>query len=71
MALNIRKGIQVLEQTKPASPPAGARILYPKATGWFDLDSAGVETNLFGVKITVGTSPPSSPAVNDVWIDTT
>jgi hypothetical protein len=30
-----------------------------------------VETNLFGVKITVASTAPSSPAVNDVWIDTT
>lgn len=71
MALSIRKGIQVAEGVKPTSPPAGTRLLYAKSTGWFDLDSAGTETNLFGVKITVGTVAPSSPAVNDVWIDTT
>lgn len=27
----------------PATPSAGDRILYPKATGWFEKDSAGVE----------------------------
>lgn len=71
MALNALRGIQAPEQTKPTSPPVGARILYAKATGWFDLDSAGTETNLFGTKITVGTVAPSSPATNDIWIDTT
>lgn len=71
MALNVKKGFQVPEQTTPATPPAGNRLLYPKATGWFDMNSAGVETNLFGVKITVASTAPSSPAVNNVWIDTT
>lgn len=28
----------------PASPTAGDRLLFPKADGWYDLDSAGIET---------------------------
>jgi hypothetical protein len=71
MALSVKKGIQVPEQVTPTAPAAGSRLLYAKSTGWFDLNSAGVETNLFGVKITVASTAPSSPAVNDVWIDTT
>lgn len=71
MALPVRKGLQVPEQTTPTAPPAGTRLLYAKTGGWYDLNSAGVETNLFGVKITVATTAPSSPAVNDLWVDTT
>lgn len=50
MALSVRKGIQAPEQVTPTAPAAGSRLLYPKALGWFDLNSAGTELNLnFGV----------------------
>jgi hypothetical protein len=50
MALSVRRGIQAPEQATPTTPAAGTRMLYPKALGWFDLNSAGTELNLnFGV----------------------
>lgn len=30
----------------PGAPPAGTRLLYPKADGWFERDSTGVERRL-------------------------
>lgn len=38
--------IRATEITTPATPAAGTRLLYPKATGWFQLDSAGTESQL-------------------------
>lgn len=37
------------ETTTPATPAAGRRKLYPKATGWHDLDDAGTELQLASV----------------------
>lgn len=38
-----RTGIRAPEQSTPSTPAAGSRLLYAKSTGWYDLDSAGVE----------------------------
>lgn len=47
MPLSIRNGIRALVQSgSPANPPSGQRLLYPKADGWYDRSSAGVETLL-------------------------
>ena len=35
--------------TTVATPAAGRRVLYAKADGWYDKNSAGVETKLVGV----------------------
>jgi hypothetical protein len=43
MPILFRTGIRGTEQTLPSTPAAGIRLLYPKSTGWYDLDSAGVE----------------------------
>lgn len=43
MSLFGRLGFRSLEQSTPATPVAGQRLLYPKTTGWFEKDSAGVE----------------------------
>jgi hypothetical protein len=59
--------------TPGTSPPSNNLLLYAKADGKvYAKDSTGVETMVGpGPKVTVGTVAPSSPAVNDVWIDTT
>ena len=36
----------IIRTTTPATPPTGQRSLYPKADGWYDLSSAGVETKI-------------------------
>lgn len=48
MSLLTRKGIRGLIRTAVTgdNPPSGQRLLYPKTDGWYDRDSAGVETNL-------------------------
>jgi len=38
-----RTGIRAPEQSLPSTPASGFRLLYAKSTGWYDLDSAGVE----------------------------
>lgn len=38
-----RTGIRAPEQSLPSTPATGFRLLYAKSTGWYDLDSAGVE----------------------------
>ena len=38
--------IRGTEITTPATPAAGTRLLYPKSTGWFQLDSAGIESQI-------------------------
>lgn len=44
MGLFARLGFKSLEQASaPSTPGSGERILYPKASGWFEKDSAGVE----------------------------
>jgi hypothetical protein len=59
--------------TPGTSPPANNLLLYVKADGKvYSKDSTGVETMVGPApKTTVGTVAPSSPALNDVWIDTT
>jgi len=44
------------EASTPATPTTGRWKLYPKSTGWFFLDDAGVETPL--TSTSVSTSPP-------------
>ena len=34
------------EQTTPSVPAAGQQRLYPKTTGWYKQNSAGVETKI-------------------------
>lgn len=36
-------GFRAREISTPATPSAGDRLLYPKSTGWYEKDSAGVE----------------------------
>lgn len=43
MAVTFRLGIRAPEQSLPSTPASGYRLLYPKTTGWYELDSAGVE----------------------------
>lgn len=43
MPVYFRTGIRGPEQSLPSTPASGFRMLYPKSTGWYDLDSAGVE----------------------------
>lgn len=43
MGLFARLGFRSLEQSTPSTPSAGQRLLYPKTTGWYELDSGGVE----------------------------
>jgi hypothetical protein len=43
MGLEAKKGFQSPEMATPADPSAGERLLYPKTTGWYEKDSAGVE----------------------------
>jgi hypothetical protein len=49
MSLSLRNGLRALERAGAGTTPAaGTRLLYPKADGWYGLDSAGVETKLGG-----------------------
>jgi hypothetical protein len=43
MPVILRTGIRAPEQSTPSTPASGFRLLYPKSTGWYDLDSGGVE----------------------------
>jgi len=43
VGLLARLGFRAPEQSTPSTPAAGSRLLYAKATGWFEKDSAGVE----------------------------
>lgn len=36
----------VIRTSAPTNPPTGQRSLYPKADGWYDLSSTGVETKI-------------------------
>ena len=49
MPVILRTGIRAPEQSTPATPASGFRMLYPKSTGWYDLDSAGIERRLGAV----------------------
>lgn len=43
-AKNLLRGIEASEGTALANPTSGNRKLYPKSDGWYELDSAGVES---------------------------
>jgi hypothetical protein len=43
VSLFARLGFRSLEQSTPSTPSAGQRLLYAKTTGWYELDSGGVE----------------------------
>lgn len=43
MPVLFRTGIRAPEQSTPSTPASGFRLLYAKTTGWYDIDSAGVE----------------------------
>lgn len=60
MSVSVRNALRSLEQASgPASPAAGQRLLYPKSDGWYQKDSAGVETKLGA---TNGTKVSALPA---------
>lgn len=40
--------LEFTEQTTPSNPASGNRKIYPKSDGWYELDSAGTETQLGG-----------------------
>jgi hypothetical protein len=46
--------------------PTDAKMYARQSSGWVE-----VPDEVAGAKITVGPVAPSSPAINDVWIDTT
>lgn len=47
MSVSLRNGIGALERSgAPSSPVSGMRLLYPKADGWYGLDSTGAEVKL-------------------------
>jgi hypothetical protein len=54
-----RLGIRSLEQATPATPAAGQRALYAKSTGWYDLNSAGVESPIGGEPISTSYLAPT------------
>lgn len=64
---------QMEEGTTPGSPPAGFRSIYPKSTGWYVQNSAGLETQLAtgadliedAINNGVTTKAPSENAVFD------
>lgn len=43
MSLFSKLGFRAPEQSTPSTPAAGQRALYAKTTGWYELDSGGVE----------------------------
>lgn len=43
MGLLARIGFGSREIATPATPASGSRLLYPKTSGWYEKDSAGVE----------------------------
>lgn len=49
MPVELKKGIEALEvASQAATPAAGKRLLYPKSDGWYEKNSAGVETKISG-----------------------
>lgn len=66
MSLYARKGIQALETTTPSNPASGSRLLYPKSDGWYELDSAGVETKVSNVAGGSGIDPAILDAKGDI-----
>lgn len=47
MGLRSLLGLDATQRSaKPANPPTGRRLLYPKSDGWYQLDSAGTEARL-------------------------
>lgn len=48
--------------TTPATPAAGKRLLYPKADGWYEKNSNGVETK---IGPTASTGAVGSAAIYD------
>lgn len=63
------KQINALEITTPSNPAAGRRLLYPKSDGFYEKDSAGVETKLGGGTLTYasinGQTALTDPANDD------
>lgn len=58
-------------QSAPATPVAGEASVYIRSSdGRLSiLDSSGIEKEL--MPIHVGTTAPTSPALGDLWVDTT
>lgn len=58
---------------KIGEAPNDGKSYARKSAAWFDLtaDFAAKVTGVNTAKITVASSAPASPAVNDIWIDTT
>lgn len=51
----------------------GGKLWFSNGTSWVDLGAIGgdgIDYVQGTVRITVGTTAPSSPAVGDIWIDT-
>lgn len=47
MSVALRNGARALELgSAPSSPASGQRLIYPKSDGWYQKDSAGVETKI-------------------------
>src|SRR6184192_418741 len=71
MPVILRTGIRAPEQSTPATPASGSRVLYPKSTGWYDLDSAGVERRITqsAVLWTPQGTPTTADEFNDASLD--
>lgn len=77
MPSELRGGVLSLERAAtPAAPAAGKRLLYPKADGWYELTSAGVETKLaagaasgapLGTAITNASANTAYPDNTNYW----
>jgi len=54
------------ETGTPASPSAARQLLYPKSTGWYKKNSAGIETRLADSADLIASSIANTPAGNIV-----
>lgn len=65
MSVSVKNGVRGVELgSAPASPAAGQRLLYPKSDGWYQKDSAGVETKLTGLTGTKVSALTAATAAN-------
>lgn len=66
MSVFLRNGARALQIATPATPSAGQRLLYPKTDGWYEKDSAGVESKVGpGIGLTDVTSLPAATSLAD------
>jgi hypothetical protein len=60
--------LRMLEALSPATPVAGRRLLYPKSDGWYEKNSAGVETKVGPSKAIAGVLTNNNVATTETVV---